>query len=152
MISILFIFYMACQGFMFCLLTFLCLVKKEIDIEKENIVMMSLLIAFGPLGVMAFLGVVMHERLQSWKRLHCQRALTKWETKAMADAGERSKWDWHTKKAESEARYNLLRETIQCLTDKELNLLVSVSRDTYELEKPVREAVMDEIIHREIMK
>jgi hypothetical protein len=63
-----------------------------------------------------------------------------------------SRWDWYLDKRAQEDRYNLLRETIRSISDKDLATLASANKSTYEIEAPIRDAIIDELIERRILK
>lgn len=125
--------------------------REEFDFSLENVMMAVILTTLGPLGLCLILSVNLYLSLQDATRYKCQAIMTRWETSARKTTKE-SHWDWYNSPKTSETRYNMLRETINCLSDRELKLLLSVSKHTFEIEKPLRDALLDEVIYREISK
>jgi hypothetical protein len=125
--------------------------KEEFELTKDNLGVAAALIAGGPLGSFAIFCVVMHQHVSDRVRKKCGDAVHRWEVAARADS-MRSRWDWYKNMEAQEERYNLLREHISILTDAELEMLSKVSKSTFEIEKPVRDAIFDEILHRNIMR
>ena len=151
MITFLVAYYAICQIFILAMF-FYCYIRDELEFSRENLILVATLFVFGPLGVTAFFFASLYEKFKDDRKLKCQRAMTKWETAARKSTTDVNAWDWYMDPKSNETRHNLLRETISCLTDKELKLLITVDESTYEVEKPLVEAIMDEIIHREMVK
>jgi hypothetical protein len=144
-------FYFACQIFLIVLFVYLY-TQSCVELEKEDVAIMLLFLVFSPIGTLIFFGVILIENLQAKRRRACNRIVSKWENAARVGLDYDDTWDWYTDPSKAELRQNRLRETIGCLTDHELDMLITVHKTAYELEKFIRDAVIDEIIHREIRK
>jgi hypothetical protein len=126
-------------------------VKEKMD--KEHVVMGSLLVLSGPLGVFALLCAIFYNVYQDKTRGVCSIAMTKWEQKARSTtefSHPHLRWEWYSEK-NKELRYNSLREVVYCLTDKELKMLVSVEQGMFNIDQPTKEALVDEMLHRKIL-
>lgn len=118
---------------------------------KENAFLIAALVASGPLGVLALLSVIFyHEGLDRLRR-DCNVATTRWEKTARHSSNlPMENWDWYTEE-NKENRFNALRETIYCLTDRELKMLANVEEGMFKIDKPMKEALVDEMLHRKIL-
>lgn len=118
---------------------------------KENALLIAVLILSGPLGVISGLCVVFyHEGLDRLRR-DCNIATVKWEKVARQSYDlTQASWDWY-EKDNQENRFNALRETIHCLTDRELKMLANVEEGMFKVDKPMKEALIDELLHRKIV-
>lgn len=124
-------------------------VKEKMN--KENTFLITALILSGPLGVFALLCVIFYHEAMDRLRRDCNNATVKWEKMARTNGSlGRSHWDWYDDD-NKENRFNALRETIYCLTDRELRMLANVEEGMFKIDKPMKEALIDELLHRKIL-
>jgi len=124
--------------------------REEGDFDKDKLSVIAAMTAFGPLSLCALFAVIMHEHFSNKIRQRCNRIMTEWETRARKGSIV-NRFDWYTQKAHQEERYNMLRNCIREMSDRDLELLSRVGKSTYEIEKPLRESIIDELLERRIL-
>lgn len=125
---------------------------KERLREKEMVVITTLFVLSGPMGCFALVCTAAYHTIQDRVRKKCNLAMHKWETKARRSLDmDLHSYTWHTNEKFKEARHNALREHVECLTDKEISLMISVSDEVFKVEPALRDALVDEVLHRKIM-
>ena len=122
---------------------------EGLEMSRENAGVMALMVAFAPIALFALFCHYRHENMQDQKRRKCSQVMNSWNRAAQAidQVGSRN---WYSDKAREE-RLPLMRESIRSLTDKDLQLLAGVRKSTYEIEEPLRDAIVDELIERKIL-
>src|ERR1035437_5474693 len=108
----------------FCMVVWVA-IRDGIEPSKDNIMMIFIMTLFGPLTLIAVFGLVMYETRQTNRRYRCARIMTQWEMKAResSESDKYNRWDWYASLELQEDRYNLLRETIRLVSDKDLYTL-----------------------------
>lgn len=124
--------------------------EDGVDWTKDNVMACIIMFLFGPLTLLAIFGVLSYEQNCARIRIRCRAIMTEWEGNAKAKS-IRNSWDWHTNKEAQEERYNLLREAIRSVTDKNLAYLAKVDDGVYGIEQPLKDAIMDELLERRIL-
>ena len=119
--------------------------------HKENIFLTVIMTLFSPLALIITLSTFTYEHLRDRKRAECARIMSSWESLARKNSAVQ-RWDWYMSLKNQEERFNLLRESIRSMSDKDLNVLIGTNKNTFEIDKPLREAIVDELIERRIMK
>ena len=141
----LFVFYVSCQLILVGLFA-LAYSDGNLEANSKNVCMILTTVSLSPLGVLAVIGVIVDAYVQNNKRRKCESIMNRWK----ATAREGTNWlEWELGGSQ-DFRNSKLRETIGCLSDKELRLLTSVRRSTHSIEESTRDALVDEIIYREI--
>lgn len=142
-------FWLASQA-LFATLILFCHFTDGIDWNKDNVMAMVFMFICGPLALLGITVLFTHEHVRDKKRMRCRAITSAWESKSKAKSGINN-WNWHMDKGSQEERYNLLRETIRSISDKDLEFLAKVDEDTYGIDKPLLDAIMDEILERRIL-
>lgn len=119
------------------------------DMDKGSVLLLTLMVVFGPLGLLALFIASWIEMRQASTRKRCGAIEHNWEK--LARAGKAGLRDWYMASEWQEQRLELLRETVYSLTDKELDLMLSVSKSTYNIDKPMRDTLIDEMICRKLL-
>lgn len=132
------------------MMAWVAFVEGGVEWSKENIVMLVTMTLFGPLSLIALFSICVHEHREDKKRARCAVIVGDWEKRARGRT-KTSNWDWYIDKKVQEERFNQLRETIRSLSDKDLEILSNVSEHTFTVEKPLKEALIDEMLERKIL-
>ena len=143
-------FWLACQLTVLGILVY-ALATKDMDWTGENLAMMGIMLTFGPLALSMIFGLILHERMQSRIRSQCAAAMAKWESKARVNSNKVMAWDWYMNPKQKEERYNLLRTAIRTVSQKDLERLLRVGKNTFDVDGPIKEAIVDELIERKIL-
>ena len=137
-----------CDIFMLCFFAWAS--YDGIEWDKEKVAVAIGMFLLGPLAMIAMFCVIIHEYYEGKYRKRAARIISKWEASAKAKS-RNSTWNWYNDKVIQEERFNLLRESIRQVSDKDLDFLTRVGKDLYDIEQPLRDAIVDELIERRII-
>jgi hypothetical protein len=125
--------------------------EDDLEFNKETVAAVFLMTMFGPISLFAIFCMFAHEHIEDKKRTKCARILAVWEADARKRGNVVDKWEWYQADKHQEERFNLLRESVRHISDKDLNTLTITNDDTYKIEKALRDAIVDEMIERKII-
>lgn len=143
-------FFVACQVVELLIFGY-SLYREEFELDKENLAMIGFMVLLGPVGLFGIFTALIFDQRQTKFRQNCNLIMTRWERIAR-DGHNARIWSWYHNGEYQEERYNLLREHIKDLSDKELDTLSRASKGTFELPECVKDAVIDELMLRNILK
>lgn len=120
------------------------------EFTKENVAMAAICMAFAPLTLIGLGGFIFHDLSETKTRKRVVIILNKWEHLA-AEKSEMSSWSWFGGGLTEEAKHQHMREAVHLLKTEDLELLMAIGKSIHTIPKPVRDAVINELIDRKLL-
>lgn len=124
---------------------------KDSDNEftKENVALIALLTAIAPLSLTGFGGFLLYDLMQNKRRSKVLKLINEWEHIAAEKAGI-PRWDWFSGSVSENFRHQSMREAVSWLSNDDLELLIKTTKSVVELDKPIRDAIVNEMVDRQL--
>ncbi len=124
--------------------------REEFEPTKDNQVVLTVLITAGPIGLGAMLFAVVYDHNIDVKRKKCNAIMAAWERSARGNDYHNT-WGWYMDDRLKEERYNMLRESIRTISNKNLEFLSSIDKESYDINDALKSAIIDEMMERKII-
>lgn len=124
--------------------------SSEEEFTRDNVLLIALLVTIAPLSLTGFGGFLLYDLMQNKRRKRVLKLMNDWEHIAAEKAGI-PRWDWFRGSQDhKDFRHQCMRETVSWLSNDDLELLIKTAKNVVELDKPVRDAIVNEMVDRQL--
>lgn len=123
--------------------------EAEEDLDKQNLWLILVCMLCAPLTIVGACGFAWLEKHHQKQRLKAQIIIVNWQQRA-AEINNTSVGVMFYSMQSKEIGYQAMREAVNELSDKDLTLLSCISKNVYDMDPQVKEAVINELVDREL--